>query len=173
MLVQFEAMYRVLSGSHIEPLANRDELIAWRDREGVFANLVDRVTRHLAVGTKLLPFGVEPLESEPEWLAPKGYRRRYVCRPLGAYQPCFSIGVRDPFADHDTPIWLRFNRTTPQFSVIRSNLDASPISARIVESGGHVWIPLSVPVGADGEQMVETLIAEAEEVCAAAFGASR
>jgi hypothetical protein len=168
-VVQFEAMYRVLCGSHIEPLASRDELIAWRDREGVFVNLVDRVTRHLAAGTKLLPLHVRSLEHEPEGLVAKGYQLRYVCRPLGAYQPCFSIGVRDPFKDHDTPIWLRFHRETPQFSVIRSNIEASPISARIVESGGHIWIPLSVPVGADGEQMVETLIAQAEEVCAAGF----
>lgn len=168
-VVQFEAMYRVLSGSHIEPLASRDELIAWRDREGVFVNLVDRVTRRLAAGTKLLPLHVRSLEHEPEGLVPKGYQLRYVCRPFGAYQPCFSIGVRDPFKKHETPIWLRFHQETPQFSVIRSNLKASPISAPIVESGGHIWIPLSVPVGADGEQMVEALIAQAEEVCTAAF----
>jgi hypothetical protein len=171
-VVQFEAMYRVLRGSHIEPLASHDDLIAWRDREGVFVNLVNRVTRHLAAGTKLLPLHVRSLEHEPEGLARKGYRLRYVCRPWGAYQPYFSVGVRDPFKDYDTPIWLRFHRKTPQFSVIRSNLEGSSLSARIVQSGGHVWLPLSVPVGADGEQMVQALIAQAEEVCAAAFGPS-
>lgn len=168
-LLQCEAMYRVLSGSYIEPLASRDELIAWREREGVFVNLVDRVTRQITPGPRVLPMDEEPLPHQPEDLDARGYRRRYVCRPLGSVSPCFSIGVRDPFSGHDTPIWLRFHRDTPGFAVIRARLTASHFAPRIVDSEGHVWIPLDVPVEVDGDLMVDALVGQAEAIARVAY----
>lgn len=171
-VVQFEAMYRALTGAYIEPLAGIDDLIAWRDREGVFWNLVDRVTRHLTGDAKPLPMRVERLDVEPEGLDPKGYRLRYICRPMADLRPCFSVGVRDPFAGHLSPIWLRFHRDTQGFAVLRSNLKASPLGAHAIPSGGHLWMPLEVPLGAYGDQMVADLVTQAEAIVAAAFGAS-
>lgn len=169
-VVQFQGMYQILSGTIIVPITRRADLLAWRDRAGVFENLVDRATRRMSAGAKPLPMGTDPLGGEPEGLEPRGYRRRYVFRPMGTVQPCFSIGVRDPFAEHATPIWLRFHRDTPGFTILRANLEASPVSGKVIVSGGSVWVPLEVPLNADGHQMVDSLVAQAEAIVDAAFG---
>jgi len=166
---QLEAMYKVLSGYYMDPLAGLEDLVEWRSREGDFINLVDQATRRLTTHHNVYPMGVEPLEQAPEGLEPKGYRRRYVSRPLGASNPFFSIGVRDPFAGSFTPVWLRFHKDTPQFALIRDRLDQSQLKPKLVTSGGHVWIPLDVPLRAGGEEMVNALVRQAEEVAQVAY----
>jgi len=168
-LAGFQAMYTVLSGDLITPIASREELIAWREREVVFVNLVDRVTRRLTTEHNVYPMGVEPPDQTPEGLEPKGYHRRYVCHSLGQTGSCFSIGVRDPFKNHITPIWMRFAKETGQFAVIRDRLASSDFASTLVESGGHVWILLDVPLNADGEEMVDSLVAQAEHVIGFAY----
>lgn len=169
-VVQFQDMYQVLSGNDIAPFPDIDDLLAWRERAGGLENLVDRATRQLSAGTGLLPMGSEPLDREPEGLEPRGYRRRYVCRQWGTYQPCFSIGVRDPFAGHVTPIWLRFHKDTPGFNDLRAHLQSAPLWNQIVYSGGSLWAPLEVPLDVNGDQMVGALVAQAEKIVAVAFG---
>jgi len=163
-LEQFEAMYRVLSGGYIQPLAGPEELTEWRKRETDFVNLVNQVTRRLTTHHNVLPMGVEPLEQAPEELESKGYRRRYVCQTPGEPESCFSIGVRDPFKKKVSPIWLRFHKNTGRFCDIRDRLEASYLAPRLVRSGGHVWIPLDLPMGVDGSQMVDTLVVQAKEI---------
>lgn len=165
-LAQLNAMYRVLSGQHIEPLASIEELLAWRERPGGFMQLVDRVTRKLSPSAdRLNPIGVESVSGEPEGLEPRGYYRRHLCPALGDQRPCYSIGVRDPFQGHVTPIWMRFHRQTPQFSLIRRRL----AGLHWVESAGHIWIPLAIPLNAGDDQMVEALISGAEEIIRVAY----
>src|SRR5262245_47406437 len=94
----------------------------------------------------------------------KGYQRRYVCRAAGPKGPCFSLGVRDPFKKRMTPFWLRFHHDTPLFAVIRGRLAAPTVSERWVERGGHVWIPLDVPLNADGEQIINALVTQTAEI---------
>jgi hypothetical protein len=166
---QFEAMYRVLSGDYIPPLAGPEELAEWRKRETDFVNLVDQLTRRLTTHHRVYPMSMEPLEQVPEGLEPKGYTRRYVCRLLGETESCFSIGVRDSFAGIVSPIWLRFNKTTGHFREIRARLDTSDLRPRLVPSGGHIWIPLDVPLGVAGRQVVDALVAQAEEVVRVAY----
>jgi len=161
---QLEAMYKVLNGDDILPLAGVEDLIEWRKRESDFINLVDRASRRLSTHHGLLPMAVEPPEQVPEGFEPKGYRRRYVGRPLGSGTSFFSIGVRDPFEGRSTPVWLRFHKDTPEFSLIRDRLYASSLEPRLVMSGGHVWIPLDVPLGVGSEEMVNALVAQAERV---------
>ena len=169
-VAQLNAMYRVLSGQHIEPLASIEDLLAWRERAGVFMQLVDRVTRSLSQeGEKRYPIGTERVEGGPEGLEPMGYYRRYLCRPLGDQRPCFSIGVRDPFENFSTPIWMRFHRQTPQFMVIRERLTRSPLGEQLVYSSGHVWIPLDVPLNTGGDQLVAAVAANAEEFATIAY----
>jgi hypothetical protein len=139
----------------IDPLASDDVLRAWREREDFFLNLVDRATRRVTPqGKKVLPMDAD------DRVNPKGYQRRYVCRSIGSAESCFSVGVRDPFRGHITPIWLRFHCNTGSFSEIRARLAASDLSQRLVESGSHIWIPLDVPLKADGEQLVDSLVAQ-------------
>ena len=169
-VAQLTALYRVLSGQHIEPLASTEDLLAWRERAGVFTQIVDRVTRSLLQNEeKLYPIGTEQVAGEPEGLEPRGYYRRYLCRPLGDQRPCFSIGVRDPFQNFSTPIWMRFHRETPRFRIVRDRLIRSPLSDKLVHSDGHVWIPLEVPLNTGGDQLVAAVVTNAEEVAMIAY----
>lgn len=161
-LEQLQAMYRVLSGDYIAPLAGIEDLRHWRERETDFLDVVDQVTRRLTTHHKVYPTGVEPLEHVPEGLEPKGYNRRYVCRPNGDAMSFFSIGVRDSFAEWVTPIWLRLHGDTGNFALIRQRVEAS--SLRWLDSGGNIWIPLDVPLGVSGELMIEALVEQAEQV---------
>jgi len=169
-LEQFDAMYRVLSGYDIRPLAGREELLRWGEREADFVNLVERVSKALTTHHKLYPMGLEPLEQVPEGLEPRGYRRRYVCMPLGDARPCFSLGTRDPFERHDTPIWMRFHSKTARFPLIKQRLMSSVLGPKVLDIAGGVWIPLDVPVGKEGEEMFTALLSEAEEVIGIAYG---
>jgi hypothetical protein len=156
---QFEAMYHALTGDLIVGPTSDEELLAWRDKEVAFVTLVDRVTRCLAVGEKSLPFGKEQ--------TPHYYHRRYVCLELGDKTSCFSIGVRDPFDAFSTPVWLRFNSATPHYSLIRSRLGDSELAWKLVESGGHVWLPLEVVPSQS--HLVEALTAQAKAVIEVAY----
>lgn len=170
---QFAAMYDVLNDGYIEPLAGREDLVQWRKREdatGTFTKLVDRLTHELLAGRPLNPMGREALEQAPDGLEPREYRRRYVCEPQNAsgQQSCFSVGVRDPFSGFDTPIWLRFHRDTPHFEAIRARLASSGVTK--VASGGHIWIPLDIPVGVGEEDMLKALLSQAQAIARIAFG---
>ena len=162
-LVQFRAMYRVLIGDDIEPVTNDKEVLAWREREDAFTALVDRATRRLTYPNKVLPMGAD----EPT--NPKSYQRRYVCRRVGAFEPCFSLGVQDPFSGHQTPFWLRFNSTTSMFPMIRDSLMASPLAQRLVNSGGHIWMPLDVLFNADGHEIIDSLVGQTEAILRVAY----
>jgi len=102
-LAQFRAMYRVLIGDDIEPITSDAEVLAWREKEGVYVNLVDRVTRRLTREGQVLPMGSERLVPMDSELDRNDYQRRYVCLPLGDKKPCFSVGAREPFAGYVTP----------------------------------------------------------------------
>jgi hypothetical protein len=163
-LAQFQAMYRVLKGYHIEPVTSDAALLAWRKDAADHEMLVDYVTRRLAQdeGVRLLPM-------EAEGQCPNEFNRRYVCLPLGSDRPCFSIGTRDPFKGHKTPIWMRFHRVTPRFSTIEHRLSTSTFSDRVVKSDGHVWIPLDVHQNVDGDHQVESLLRQAQDVIKVAY----
>lgn len=167
-LEQLQAMYRVLSGSYIAPLADDEELLRWRERETDFVNIVDEVTRRLTTlittQPRIYPMRLEPLEGVSLDSDSSGYRFRYVC-PFG--QSCFSIGVRDSFARWVTPVWLRFHRGTNNFVDIRQRIEASDL--RSLESGGHIWIPLDVPLEVSGEQMIQALVDQAGDITRIAF----
>jgi hypothetical protein len=159
-LEQFEAMYRVLKGHDIEPVESEAELLD-PEREEALVSLVERVTRRISPTDKVFPMGQER-DSEP-------YRRRYTCLPLDGEQPCFSVGVRRPFVGHSSPIWLRFSRRTSKFAEIRDRLLSSEWSGRLVESGGHVWLPLHVPLNTDGEGMAESLTSQVQGIVRIAY----
>jgi hypothetical protein len=170
-LEQLQAMYRVLSGDYIEPLASVEELEQWRERETDLHNVVDHVTRRLTLTTehRLYPLREESLGDARPDCEPGGYHRRYVCPVARGVESCFSIGVRDSFAKFVTPVWMRFRKDTGHFGLIRQRIDAS--SLQWLESGGHIWIPLEVPLDASGEQIIQSLVEQAEEVLQVAYGA--
>ena len=166
-LDQLQAMYRVLSGDFIAPLADKEDLLEWRDRETDFINLVDKTTRRLTTQHPVYPMGSELLDGVSHDSEPSRYHRRYVCPSTGNEESCFSIGVRDSFAEWVTPIWMRFRRDTGNFGLIRQRIEAS--SFRWLESSGHIWLPLKLPLEVSGEQMIQTLVEQAEEVVRVAY----
>ena len=168
-LDQLQAMYRVLSGDFIAPLADKEELLEWRDRETDFINLVDKTTRRLTTQHNVYPMQSESLDGVSHDSEPGRYHRRYVCPSTGNEESCFSIGVRDSFAEWVTPIWMRFRRDTGNFGLIRQRIEAS--SLQWLESSGHIWLPLKPPLEVSGEQMIQALVEQAEEVLRVAYGA--
>jgi hypothetical protein len=168
-LEQLQAMYRVLSGDFIAPLASIEELQQWRARETDFRNLVDQVTRRLTTQHRLYPMGSEPIEEVSEEREASGYYRRFVCSCSDGGGSCFSIGARDSFAELVTPIWMRFHRSTGHFWQIHQRFEASALNW--LESGGHIWIPLQVPLEVPREQMIEALVEQAQAVERVAYAA--
>lgn len=173
-LEQLQAMYRELSGNFIASLASNEDLSLLGERETDFINLVDQVTRELTAHQRVFPMQVEPLEEGPydespeegpRDREPKGYRRRYVSPGVaGSY---YCIGVRDSFAQWLTPIWMRFHKVTGGFGDIRQRIVASQL--RSLDSGGHIWIPLDIPLDVSQEQMVEALVSQIEAVVQIAY----
>ena len=170
-VLSLREMYEAITGYVIKPLAGPEALQRWMDRERDFIELVDRSTRCLQQdhGCWMGPFGQETTVDD---LGEKLYRyyRRYLCRPVqGGRQPFFSIGVRPPFEGWETPVWLRFNRTTPLFTQIRDRLMASDLSSRVILSAGHAWLPLDVPFESDEETMVSSLVRQTLPVIDVAY----
>lgn len=167
-LEQLQTMYRVLSGSFIAPLASDEDLRQLGEREADFINLVDQATRILSRHHKnheVNPMQYEklapPSDAPLEW-EQKFYYRRYLNLSPHNTKSCYSIGVRDSFAEWTTPIWLRFNKTTGDFGSIRQRIEASDL--RYLESEGHIWMPLDIPLEELREQMVQALVEQAEDV---------
>jgi len=165
-LEQLQAMYRELSSDFIAPLANDADLRQWESCGTDFVRLVDQVTRRLTKPEhKVLPKLIEAIDPiSPE----RGkYRLRYVRGHSDYPASCYSIGVRDSFAEWLTPVWMRFHKDTPYFKQIRERIQKR--SARSLASGGHIWIPLFVPPHVSAEQMVQNLVEQAEKVIQAAY----
>lgn len=167
-LEQLQAMYRVLSGDFIAPLASIDELHQWKARETDFLNLVDQVTRRLTTQHQLYPMGLESLECAANGYETGGYRRRFVCSADGT-GPCYCIGIRDSFAEWVTPLWMRFHQDTGHFGQIHQRIEASEL--KWLESGGHIWIPLEVPLEVPHEQMIGAIVEQVEQVERVAYTA--
>ena len=152
-LEQLQAMYRVLSGSFIAPLASDEDLRKLGEREADFIDLVDQATRQLTRNHRLLPLYNDKQTQ---------FYHRYVQLSSNLPKSYYSIGVRDSFAEWITPIWLRFHKVTGDFGSIRQRIEASDL--RWLESDGHIWIPLDIPREVPREQMIQALVEQAEDV---------
>jgi hypothetical protein len=168
-LEQLQSMYYELSSDFIAPLASDEDLRQWRTSETDFVKLVDQVTRHLTTQHSIYPMQLEPLEDASQEDELRYYHRRYVCPCVDDAASCYSIGVRDSFAQWVTPIWMRFHKDTGNFQLTRQRIELSDLEK--LPSGGHIWIPLHVPRDASGDQMVKALIEQAEEVIRVAYQA--
>lgn len=170
-LEQLQAMYYELSSDFIAPLASDEDLRLWRSSDTDFVKLVDQVTRRLTNQHRVYPMQTESIEQGLPERDPGEYRFRYVCPCASTATSCFSIGARDSFAKWSSPIWMRFHKDTGNFRVIRHRIESSDPRLRSLESGGHIWMPLDVPRDVSGEDMIEALVAQAEEVLQVAFQA--
>ncbi len=160
-LLQLQSMYRVLNGDDMEPITSDEEVLLWRERRDWWRKLADVLARELhPPGHHLFPFGEE--KKIP-------YYRRYTWAEGGFPKSCYSVGTRDPFEGYITPLWLRFHKRTAHFDTIYQNLRHSDVASRLVESGGHVWIPLEVPSNANRDVMIGKLKDQVNEILSAAY----
>ena len=167
-LEQLQAMYHVLSGDFIAPLASKKDLEEWEARETDFLHIVDQATRRLTMQHALYPMGTETLNGASTQSEPIEYRRRYVCPCKYDGGSCFSIGVRHSFAEWLTPIWMRFHGSTGHFERIRQRLDKDS-AVKSLASDGHLWIPLKVPLKKSGEEMIQAIVDQAEQILWVAY----
>ena len=65
---------------------------------------------------------------------------------------------------------MRFHRATGHFWQIHQRIETSTL--KWLESGGHIWIPLEIPLEASHEQMLEALVKQAQEVERVAYAAT-
>jgi hypothetical protein len=169
VVVQLQSMYRELSSDFIATLASDEDLHQWRSSETNFAKLVDQVTRQLTQQHKTYPWQTETLEETGSDGEPLQHHFRYICPFAGDKKSCYSIGVRDSFAKWITPIWMRFHKDTSKFRLIRERIRTSDL--RKLESSGHIWMPLDIPRDVSGDQMVQSLVDQAQEVVRVAYPA--
>ena len=158
-LPQFEAMYRVFNGDDIEPLTSDEQVLTWREKEGWWVALADLTTRSLETGPRVMP-----------WKAGSGFvGHRYICKEMAPRRySCYSVGVRDPFAGFTTPIWMCFHKKTYLFEEIRDRLAPLVENRNALFSGGHIWIPLEVPLNANKEEMLASLTGQIQKISIAA-----
>lgn len=159
-LGQFRAMYRVFVRDDIEPITTDAQVLAWREREDWWQNLMVVAARHLTVG---------PLPRYTQESNTEAYALRYICRKAGPVDVCYSLGLRDPFEGYTTPIWLRFHNRTGHFTLIRTNLEQAIDNLRIVRSGGHLWLPLDVPRESSRDTMIGALVEQVQHVTEIAY----
>lgn len=168
-LDQLEAMYRVLRDEFIAPLASIEDLRQWTERKADLINIVDEATRRLTTEHQTYPMGTELLEVDSHEDEPGEYRRRYVCSCTDNIESCYCIGVRHSFAEWVTPVWMRFRHDTGHFTRIRQRIEASSLDC--LDSAGHIWIPMHIPINASGEEMIQAIVEQAQEVLRVAYPA--
>lgn len=162
-LNQLRAMYRVLNGDDLEPLTSNEEILQWRESASWWEILVERITRQLTPPEqkRVLTIGSEGGDHP--------YRRRYVCRRIAQKESCYSIGTRDPFQNHRTPIWLRFHKATGYFGEIAGRVQRSELWSEAVRSEGHLWFPLEVPLNSNLDTMIGALVEQVQRIVEVAY----
>src|SRR5690606_20293548 len=105
----------------------------WREREEDLRQIVNEVTRRFFVHGER----VAPMQSEP------GYEPlRYFSGGDAARYVACSVGIGTRFADEGTtPLWLRYHKRTPGFSLVRARLYGSRFAPSIRTDDGHIWLP--------------------------------
>ena len=101
------------------------------EKGGLTEKLVDFTSRQLTPPSeRVLPIGIEKTSVL--------YYRRYICRKINGVESCYAVGIRDPFQNHRTPVWLRFHKETGYFAEISQQLNQSSLEFEGVRSGKHI-----------------------------------
>ncbi len=80
-----------------------------------------------------------------------------------------SIGVRQPRPGFDTPVWLRYHARTGAMKQARDRLEAAKVPKSEAKRG-HIYVPLWLPIGVSGVEVVRQLEQQAAQVHSAALG---
>lgn len=156
-LVQLRELCLTLGGLHMRPIPIDEPDFSWRDRADDLATLVDRVTQRL---------------QDPDWVRILPLRREDGYDPLRYFrgghthpESYCSVGVASSFADQgESPLWLRYHRTTPGFPAISDLLLASDYRLQLRTDHGHLWVPLHIRPELAGKLLEEDLVRQVHEV---------
>lgn len=160
-LRQFEGLCETYGGKDIRPFTE-DEANGWPARADDLKVIVDRVTAGLSSGPRLYPLGTEK-DGTTDGL---GYYRRYLS---GVGPPEVSLGVRQPRKGHTSTLWLRYHSSTRDFSAAKERLLNSE-EVTVVAQRGHVYVPLMLPTGVSGVEVVRQLEQQVQRVHTVALG---
>lgn len=155
-LVQLRELCLTLGGLHMRPLGDVVPGASWRERAADLATLVDQVTQRLRDPAGRTP----PIRHEggydPLRYIPGGYRLEG--------SSC-SVGLSSRFADEGaSPLWLRYNRTTPYFAAINDLLLASDLRHYARTDDGHLWLPLTIDSDLPGEMLADHLVDQVRSI---------
>lgn len=157
-VAQLRTLYLALSGQETAPLTPAD-LLRWKEREWDFRRWVDEATRRFTkVAAKVLPMQVQSTAQGHDFV------RRYVyVREVAGVWPEMSVGVREPFDPHTTPVWIRVARSSPLFEQMYPRLKAHYPWPKAIESEGDLWLPVDVSEEAAASMPVEHIVARTQE----------
>ncbi len=156
-VAQLRAMCATLSGNFIAPFSGPD-LVGWREREGDLQQLVREVTRGLTdPSSRLLP----ARDMGAFW-------GRYVCVWPGR-DSYYAVAVVPRLAAvGGTPLWVLFHQQTDLFHLIRARILSSVAGRNARQDDGSLWLPLTVPEGLAGVELIESVTAQVREIVAVA-----
>ena len=160
---QFEGLCETYGAKDIRPLTT-DELREWQSRLDDLKVLIDRVSSELSI-RRLLPLGREHDMTRDA----VGFYRRYVSGDHGPDGATMAIGVRKPRPGHQSPVYVRYHLRTRDFPAAKQRLLASELPVDIAERG-HAYVPLEVPTGVSGAEVVRRLVEQARQVHRVALG---
>lgn len=160
---QFEGLCETYGAKDIQPFTS-DPAATWPARLKDLEVIVDRVTAQLSTD-RLLPIGREK-DATPDG---RGYYRRYISGERGQEGTWMSVGVRQPRPGFSTPLWLRYHARTGGLGDARRRLLATDLGAQVAKRG-HVYVPLHIPAGVSGAEVVRQVQDQVKRVHSEALG---
>ena len=67
-----------------------------------------------------------------------------------------------------TPLWVLFHQQTDLFHLIRARILSSVAGSNARQDDGSLWLPLTVPEGVAGVELIESVTAQVGEIVAVA-----
>lgn len=151
-LDQLRSLITVSEGLDVPPFADGEPWSAIAERSEDLIVVVDHATRpQIGAGT----FPSSP-DRHHTW-------RRYS--ELSPTTTFLSVGIRRDWLQLDpvTPIWLRFHRTTAQFSDLVARAGGTSLPWSTVD--GHLFLPLTLPREVTGSAAARELAHQVVAVC--------
>lgn len=162
-LFQFRGLCIAMSGLVIPPF-DSEPGADWTARRDDLVRLVDLVTRGMVpTGSRVSSQGGD----QYAW-----YEGRRYFGPVLPTGSAASLGLVGGWAEEGAAaLWLRFHTATTGFAEVVSRVRASTLDADARYFGGHVWLPIGLPVGLSDDLLVRTVEANVRD-CLEALGLS-
>lgn len=155
-VAQLQAMCATLCGTFIAPFESTVEP-EWHKREEDLRHIVKDASQAVTrPGERLLP--ARDLGS---------FWGRWVYTRSPAKESYIGVGLVPQFADGGLgPLWVLVHKEADGFHQMRARLMNSHIGREARHDHGSVWVPLTLPPGTGGVELIEAVIAQVREIIA-------